>query len=288
MKKIDTTQETATAWSPFKVESKEFLQKSYREMVDSVIRSIVITNLGTYSSTTPYVVEGCVLTNSNKDISAGIVFYGGNFYNVSAKTGGTAPLEFQLESSADGTADPTTFSDGSPHSIHLDYHFTTYSAGAAPSPTFNATALVNLYGTTTVLTGTSSNGSSITVTASSGTFTYSSDSYVYSWYINKGICFLNFEVSFTVTGGCVASKIHIPLPSGVTKLTTLSASQAFNGSASMQAPGGTTNYLTLQSFSNDGGGEGQRITLRRIAEGDTDMTISTVATTLRGSISFPV
>jgi hypothetical protein len=186
MKKIDTTQETATAWSPFKVESKEFLQKSYREMVDSVIRSIVITNLGTYSSTTPYVVEGCVLTNSNKDISAGIVFYGGNFYNVSAITSGTAPLEFQLESSADGTADPTTFSDGSPHSIHLDYHFTTYSAGAAPSPTFNATALVNLYGVKTSFTYQSPNQNTTStsfIDLTGSTYTTPNDGKTRTWLI---------------------------------------------------------------------------------------------------------
>lgn len=146
MKKIETNQETATAWSPFKVESKAFLQLASAENYGALIKSIVISNLGSYSSTVPYVVEGCVLSNVNKDISAGIVFYNGVFYNVSAITGGTAPLEFQLETTADGTADPTTFSDGSSHDIHLDYHFTTYSAGAAPTPSFSATALVNLYG----------------------------------------------------------------------------------------------------------------------------------------------
>lgn len=147
MKKIETNQETATAWSPFKVESKAFLQSASAENYEALIKSIVISNLGSYSSTVPYVVEGCVLSNLNKDISAGVVFYNGVFYNVSAITGGTAPLEFQLETTADGTADPTTFSDGSSHNIHLDYHFTTYSAGAAPTPSFSATDLVSLYGT---------------------------------------------------------------------------------------------------------------------------------------------
>lgn len=147
MKKIETNQETATSWSPFKVESKAFLQEASAENYEALIKSIVISNLGSYSSTIPYVVEGCVLSNSNKDISAGIIFYNGVFYRVSSISGGTAPLEFQLETVADGTADPTLFSDGSPHNIHLDYHFTTYSAGAAPTPSFSATNLVSLYGT---------------------------------------------------------------------------------------------------------------------------------------------
>ena len=285
MKRLITTNETATSWSPYKAETKKFQQDMNSEVFAALIQAIVGS---TYSTSVPYVVDGCVISGGGPySITAGKIFYGGEYYSVPSASGLTGTMEFKLENSATAPADPTRFSDGTNHDIHLDYHYTPKSSGTAGTD-FSATDLVYLNRGTTVVTTNSSNGQTITVTSSSGTFTYTSDTYTYSYYVEKGICHINFEISFTVTGGATVSKFHLPLPTGITKLTSLTAAQAFKGSASLQAPGGTTNYLTLQSFSNDGGGEGQRFTLRRISEGDTDMTISTVATTLRGEIRIMV
>lgn len=287
MKKISTTQidDANDKLQPFTGLSLEFLQDALDEDKAAIIKALVTSNLGSYSLTVPYVISGCVVSDSGKDVTAGEIFYGGKYYETTAVNGTTNIARFILTKTQDATADPITFSDSSTGSVHDIYKYV--ATDVASGGDFTSSDLVSMYGSLTVNTSTSSNGSTITVTASSGTFTYNTDTYVYSWYIDRGICHLNFEIGFTVTGGCVASRIHIPLPNGVTKGTTLTAAQAFKGSASFQAPGGTTDYLTLQSFSNDGGGEGQRISLRRISEGDTDMTISTVATTIRGHISFP-
>lgn len=186
MKKIETTQETATAWSPWKVESKAFIQTAYSEAFESLIKSVIYTNLGAYDPTKAYIVEGCVLSNSNRDISTGVIFYNGVFYNVGQITSGTAPLEFQLESSADGTADPTTFSDGSPHDIHLDYHFTPYSTGAAPTPSFTVADLVNLYGVKTSFTYQSPNQNTTStsfIDLTGSTYTTPNDGKTRTWLI---------------------------------------------------------------------------------------------------------
>lgn len=139
-----------------------------------------------------------------------------------------------------------------------------------------------------IVTTTSNNGTTITVSASSGTFAYNNDVYNYSYYIDRGICHLNFEISFDVTSTAIVNKINIPLPSSITKLTTLSASQSLNGIATFKAVGGSTNYVVLQVYSNDGGAEGQRITLKRISDGDENITMSTVSTVIKGEVKFLV
>jgi hypothetical protein len=214
MKKIDTTQETATAWSPWKVESKAFIQTAYSEAFESLIKSVIYTNLGAYDPTKAYIVEGCVLSNSNRDISTGVIFYNGVFYNVGQITSGTAPLEFQLESSADGTADPTTFSDGSPHSIHLDYHFTTYSAGAAPTPSFTVADLVNLYGAKIMnLTSLASQSFTSTSYVDASGLTYTTP--------NDGITrryLINFKSQITPSNAAADAELIISLYNGSTDL----------------------------------------------------------------------
>lgn len=286
MKYVDTTQETALAWSPYKVETKQFLQDANNEVFEALIKSIVGSS---YSASVPYVIEGCVVSGVGPySITAGKIFYGGVFYNVSSGSSLAGPIEFKIEETADPAADPTTFSDGVDHDIHIDKHYLPVANGTIGTD-FDTTDLVQISSSLSVITTNTSNGQTITTTTvSGGPFAYNTDSYTYSYYIDRGICYLNFEITFTVTTGAVISAFHLPLPTGITKLTTLTAAQSFKGSASLSAPGGTTNYLMLQSYSNNGGGEGQRITLKRISEGDTEMTISTVATTLRGEIRIMV
>lgn len=286
MKRLDTTQSTATAWSPYPEETRQFLQDANSEVFEALIKSIVGSS---YSASVPYVIEGCVISGVGPySITAGKIFYGGVFYNVNSGSSLAGPIEFKLVTTNDGVADPIEFSDGSTHNIHKIDKYNPVAAGTSGTD-FAAGDLVSVYSSLTVNIGTASNGQAITVNqVSGGPFTYTTDSYVYSHYSDRGICHINFEVTFTVTAGGVISALHIPLPSGITKLTTLSAAQSFKGSASFSAPSGTTNYLMLQSYSNNGGGEGQRITLKRCTEGDTEITLSTVVTTVRGEIRVQV
>jgi len=76
------------------------------------------------------------------------------------------------------------------------------------------------------------------------------------------------------------------LPDGIIKDATIPEDFSLKGSASYKAPGGTTDYLTLQAFSNGSGAEGQRIVLKRTAEGDTDITMSAVTATIEGEITI--
>jgi hypothetical protein len=275
---------------PFTGKSLQFLQNAIRKDEAGIIEALVTKIVGSYSLTVPYVISGCVLSDSNKDVTAGTLFYGGKFYETTSVNGTTNVARFIKTKSQDATADPITFSDSSTGSVHDIYKYV--PTDVASGGDFVATDLVYLVQASndvTVVTTNTSNGQTIDVSIVSGSpFTYNNDVYTYSYYVDRGICYLNFEVEFDVTDGAIVDKIHLPLPTGITKLTTLTATQSFKGSASMSAPGGTTNYLTLQTFSNDGGSEGQRITLKRFQDGDTDITLSAVNVVLRGEIKFMV
>jgi hypothetical protein len=288
MKKISIDQIVdPTSLQPFTANSLKFLQDYLDEDKAAFIKAMITANKGTYSLTVPYVISGCAVSDSNKDVTAGEIFYGGKFYETPAVNGTTNTARFILTKTQDATADPLEFTDNVSKNVHDIYRYV--PTDVASGGDFLSTDLVSAYGSNSVTTSTTNNGQTITTTTTSGgPLAYNTDSYVYSYYIVGGILYLNFEIVFTVTTGGIFSAFHLPLPNGITKLTSLTAAQSLKGSASLMAPGGTTNYLTLQSYSNFGGAEGQRITVRRIAEGDTDMTISSVATTIRGEIRIMV
>lgn len=287
MKQIDTTQVVdPSTLQPFTVKSLKFLQDAKAEDDAGIIEALITNNTGSYSSTIPYVISGCVVSDSGKDVTNGKIFYGGKFYEVVGVNGTTNVAQLVLTKTQDATADPLTFTDGTNKNVHDIYKYV--ATDAASGGDFDANDLVSAY-KTAVTTTTSSNGSTITVNVTSGgPFTYSTDTYSYTYHIANGICHLNFKISFTVTGGAVVDKIRIPLPTGVTKNTTLTEAQSYRGMASFSAAGGTTNYVYLQVNSNDDGTEGQRLVLTRYSDGDTSITMSVVATTIRGSIEFPI
>lgn len=136
-----------------------------------------------------------------------------------------------------------------------------------------------------VVTTQTTNGLSITVDTVSGIFAINTEEYWYNYYIKDGICHISFKAFITLSTGAVVAAINIPLPQNIIK-QTLSEDYSFKGSASFMSPGGTTNYITLQAFSNGSNSEGQRIVLKRIAEGDTDITWSVQDTTIQGEIQI--
>ena len=83
MQKIDTTQIVdPTSLQPFTGRSLEFLQDSLDIDKAGIIKAFITQTVGSYSLTVPYVISGCVVSDSGKDVTAGEIFYGGKFYET--------------------------------------------------------------------------------------------------------------------------------------------------------------------------------------------------------------
>lgn len=145
MKTIDTSLVLdPSKKQPFTANSLRFLQESKSEDVAAIIKSIVTSNLGSYSLTVPYVISGCVVSDSNKDVTAGEIFYGGKYYETTAVNGTTNVAQFILTKSQDATADPIEFTNGDIENVHNIYKYV--ATDAASGGDFDATDLVSLYG----------------------------------------------------------------------------------------------------------------------------------------------
>lgn len=146
MKQIDTTQVVdPSTLQPFTARSLKFLQDAKAEDVAGIIKSIVTSNLGSYSLTVPYVISGCVVSDSNKDVTDGEIFYGGKFYEVTGVNGTTNIAQFILTKTQDATADPLQFTDGTNKNVHDIYKYV--ATDVASGGDFDATDLVSLYET---------------------------------------------------------------------------------------------------------------------------------------------
>jgi hypothetical protein len=163
MKNIDISQIVEpTALQPFTANSLKFLQDYNSEDKAAIIKALVITNLGSYSLTVPYVISGCTVSDSGKDVTAGEIFYGGAFYETTAINGTTNIARFIKTKTQDAVADPLIFTDSSSKSVHDIYKYV--ATDVASGGDFTSANLVSLYGTsvnvqyteaTSTITGTS-------------------------------------------------------------------------------------------------------------------------------------
>lgn len=146
MKKIITSNVVdPSKLQPFTAQSLRFLQDAKEEDVASVIKALVISNLGSYSLAIPYVITGCVISGAGEVVTAGEVFYGGKYYQLTAANGTTNIARYFLTPSQDATADPLTFSDSSVYNVHTTY---TYVPQDVPTGgDFAANQFVSLYAT---------------------------------------------------------------------------------------------------------------------------------------------
>jgi len=144
-KRIDTTQIVSpTSKQPLTGRSLAFLQDYNEEDKAAIIKALVISNLGSYSLTVPYVISGCVVSDSNKDVTAGEIFYGGKFYETTAVNGVTNVAQFILTQTQDATADPLVFSDSVSKNVHNIFKYV--ATDVASGGDFDATDLVSVYG----------------------------------------------------------------------------------------------------------------------------------------------
>lgn len=134
---------------PFTGYSLRFLQNALRKDDAGIIEALVTKIVGSYSLTVPYVITGCVLSDSNKDVTAGTLFYGGKFYEVTSVNGTTNVARFIKTKTQDGTADPVTFSDSTTGSVHDIYKYV--PTDTASGGDFVATDLVYLAATSSII-----------------------------------------------------------------------------------------------------------------------------------------
>lgn len=140
MKIIDTSKAVdPNKQQPFSTRSLYFLQRAFQENYKYIASAIVGTS---YDENTPYVIDGCVLSNADKDITNGHIFYKGLVYTVHGMTGSTGtPIRFLETLTPDATADPTMFSDGTIENVHIDHDYDALDS-ATVTYDFSATDLV--------------------------------------------------------------------------------------------------------------------------------------------------
>lgn len=189
MKKIITSNVLdPSVLQPFTAQSLRFLQESKEDDVAALIKALVISNLGSYSLTTPYVISGCVYDNTSLyGVTAGEIFYGGKYYQTTALANNTSTNipRFVLTPSQDATADPLTFSDSSVFNVHTIYTYV--ATDSATLGDFNATQLVSVYGsgkiTFNVVSANQSTTSTSYIDLTSATYTTPNDGITRTWLI---------------------------------------------------------------------------------------------------------
>ena len=149
MKKIDISKIVSpTSKQPFTANSLKFKQDYDAENYAALVKAFITQSTGSYSLITPYVISGCVLSGTY-NITAGEIFYGGSFYNVTALSSSINPIRLILATTFDVTADPLTFTDGVDKNVHEIY---TYVSTDVATGGILASSLVSVYGTSKIAT----------------------------------------------------------------------------------------------------------------------------------------
>lgn len=213
MKTIDTSAISTTAGLPGKSGVLNHLQQSFKEILTALGQ--YIAGSPTYSTSVVYVLYGCVDSGSGlaHTISAGYVFFNGEFYQVDGvsfvSTAGQVAIASIVTTFATGAAgDPVGFTDGSSHNVlqirkvvissgvsgtgGITADFTAWKRNASPSL---ATQLVASYGTTQTVNFTMDQAYFYTVAPLSGTST------------------LNFDMTGAVPGTVITLKLVMPIGS---------------------------------------------------------------------------
>ena len=201
MKKISIDQIiSVTKKQPFTARSLEFLQNALDEDKAAIVKTMITQNLGSYSLTTGYIISGCVLSNSDKDITVGEIFYGGKFYETTAVSGTTNPACLVLTKTQDATADSITFTNGDIGNVHDIYKFVATDATVSTHlgvTDILGTALVSAYGTGKIVferdayTGTAiatqSTSSTTYVDLTNATYTTPNDGVTRDWEVKGNL-----------------------------------------------------------------------------------------------------
>lgn len=285
-KKIDWSNAVAPDAQPVMEQTLEFMEVASRE------RSVAGMKMGMqpYVSNDVVILWGCVNTTpgtSTFTISAGAVFYNGEYYEVDAVTftaAGTAVATLVV------TQDPVDPIKMEPSGNSVSVHNITKvviadAVSGSGIKDFNDFKIASRH----TITGTATNGTSIQADVSaSGPFVAAITNSYFRYEIDKGICHLDFKFILTMTDGAIIERLDVPLPKGLVKATSFGENYAMRGHAMARNPTATSNYMGMTVFSDFGGAEGQRLSLFR-NEGTTSITWETASVaTITGRCSFPL
>ena len=155
MRNLNLSAVTPSVGFPPKSGTWDFLQMAYKECIDAIVQSYIGP---TYSPSTAYVLQGCVLTGGlGWSVSAGAIYFNGQLY-ISPAQGGTAGVGTFLVNLAvtqyTGTdADPVIFTDGVARNVHnitqISYGYGTSGTGTV----CDFTDLCYIYPVTQLVTG---------------------------------------------------------------------------------------------------------------------------------------
>ena len=175
-----------TSLQPFTGNSLKFLQDASSEARAGMIKAFITQNLGSYSLTVPYVISGCVVSDSGKDVTDGEIFYGGEYYQLTGVNGTTNVAQFSLVKTQDSTADPLDFSNGQTHNVHDIFKFV--GTDTATTGTFDSSDLVSAYGAGKISVDVASVSQATTSTSYAdlalSTYTTPNDGVNRTWLIN--------------------------------------------------------------------------------------------------------
>lgn len=124
MKRINTSLVSSTNGFGFTPESLNFVQDSYKEIVDALIKGLV-----NYTSGNVIILYGCVITGTNPGTisnTTGAVYYNGEVYLVDAQTFTTTGANISawtIDSQPTSPADPAVFFSNVPANIHFSRKF---------------------------------------------------------------------------------------------------------------------------------------------------------------------
>ena len=122
MRKLDTSQATATTVQPVKAETLNFIQQASIDSFNVLASALT----GIFGSGNVIVINGCVQTISVSgaySITAGVVWLNGEWFNLLSSgpftpSGGNVPILQLIISQDTNNADPVTFSDLVQRNVH--------------------------------------------------------------------------------------------------------------------------------------------------------------------------
>jgi len=286
MEKVDFSNAVYPQSQPILEQTLDFMQQNAAR---GSFRTIQGQHNGKYVAGDVLIIWGCENsgTGSTFNITAGVVLYNGDLYDVPAASFTAAVGQTAVATISAATYesfDPVKLKpSGTPVYVHQTFKIGIASA-VSGSGIKDFNSFKRNYG---LITSTASNGLAITaVLSGGGPFAYSADTYKYSYRIVNGICKLNGVIQFTNTNGSDIEQIRIPLPAGIKKVV-LTEPYAIRGVCIYSAPAATSNYTDLLISTDDDGTEGQRLVLKRYSGGTTTLLVSAAAVvTLKFSIDL--
>lgn len=139
MKRLNTSYITSGIGMPIKSGTLDFLQDAHKETATSIITSL----MGYVpADNTIYVLSGCVNSDTapTYNVSAGIVYFNGEIYNVPAfnltASGLNLPYPSLLVTPYTINADIVEFTDGTPRNVHDIRSFTVSLTDSSTYPSF--------------------------------------------------------------------------------------------------------------------------------------------------------